>query len=56
MKTRLKCIIKSFSALEPYTEYTFIVGACTGAGCANSSMVSGRTLEDKPIGEALMES
>ena len=33
------------AGLEPFTEYSYILEACTGGGCTNSSMVSNTTLE-----------
>ncbi|GFR82563.1 usherin, partial [Elysia marginata] len=40
----------SVSALTPYSEHTFILEACNGVGCTNSTAVTGRTLVDAPEG------
>lgn len=34
--------------LQPFTEYSYIVEACTNGGCTNSSLVSNTTLEALP--------
>ena len=36
------------SNLEPFTEYTYVVEACTNAGCTSSMSVSNTTLEALP--------
>ncbi|CAL9701681.1 unnamed protein product [Knipowitschia caucasica] len=36
--------------LQPYTEYTFVLVACTAVGCGASSPSTGRTLQDVPAG------
>ena len=36
--------------LEPFTEYSLLLQACTSVGCSNSSDVSGQTLPDVPMG------
>ena len=36
--------------LRPFQAYTFRLTACTSGGCTNSSAVSGRPNEDRPIG------
>ena len=38
--------------LEPFTEYSFFVQACTSIGCSNSSASTGQTLPDSPMGLA----
>ena len=38
--------------LEPFTEYSFFVRACTQIGCSNSSVSTGQTLPDSPMGLA----
>ena len=38
------------SGLEPFTEYSYILEACTGGGCTNSTTVSNTTLEALPEG------
>ena len=38
--------------LEPFTEYSFFVQACTNIGCSNSSASTGQTLPDSPMGLA----
>ncbi len=40
------------SGLLPFTEYALMLRACTGAGCANSSVSVGQTLPDAPMGLA----
>lgn len=39
-----------FVGLQPYTNYSFIIVACTAAGCGASQPSMGRTLEDAPAG------
>ena len=36
--------------LEPFTQYSYVIEACTQAGCTNSSSVANTTLEDIPVG------
>lgn len=38
------------TGLQPYTEYSFLLVACTAIGCGASSPSSGRTLEGIPAG------
>ena len=38
--------------LSPFTEYSLLLQACTSVGCSNSSMVTGQTLPDRPMGLA----
>ena len=38
--------------LDPFTDYTFHLQACTSVGCSNSSENSSRTLPDSPTGLA----
>lgn len=38
--------------LEPFTDHTLLVQACTAVGCSNSSAVVVRTLPDSPTGLA----
>ena len=38
--------------LDPFTEYSFFVEACTRVGCSNSSASTGQTLPDSPMGLA----
>ena len=38
--------------LDPFTEYSFFLRACTAVGCGNSSMSVGQTLPDRPMGLA----
>ena len=38
--------------LEPFTEYSFFIQACTNIGCSNSSASTGQTLPDSPMGLA----
>lgn len=38
--------------LEPFTEYSFFVQACTSIGCSNSMASTGQTLPDSPVGLA----
>ena len=38
--------------LEPFTEYSFFVQACTSIGCSNSTASTGQTLPDSPVGLA----
>uniref|UniRef100_A0A8B9CDD6 Usherin n=1 Tax=Anser brachyrhynchus TaxID=132585 RepID=A0A8B9CDD6_9AVES len=38
------------SGLQPYTNYSFILTACTSAGCASSQPLSGQTLQSAPHG------
>ena len=38
--------------LEPFTEYSFFVQACTSIGCSNSTSSTGQTLPDSPMGLA----
>lgn len=40
------------SGLQPFTEYTLHLQACTSAGCANSTTTVGQTLPDAPSGLA----
>jgi len=38
--------------LEPFTEYSFFLQACTAVGCSNRSTSMGQTLPDRPMGLA----
>ncbi|XP_419417.5 usherin isoform X2 [Gallus gallus] len=38
------------SGLQPYTNYSFLLTACTSAGCASSQPLSGQTLQAAPHG------
>uniref|UniRef100_A0A8B9U5J2 Usherin n=1 Tax=Anas zonorhyncha TaxID=75864 RepID=A0A8B9U5J2_9AVES len=38
------------SGLQPYTNYSFKLTACTSAGCASSQPLSGQTLQSAPHG------
>ena len=38
--------------LDPFTEYSFFVQACTNIGCSNSTISTGQTLPDSPMGLA----
>ncbi|KAM9016840.1 usherin [Ara ararauna] len=38
------------SGLQPYTNYSFMLTACTSAGCASSQPLSGQTLQAAPHG------
>ena len=38
--------------LQPFTEYSFFVQACTDIGCSNSTASTGQTLPDSPVGLA----
>ncbi|NXO10183.1 USH2A protein, partial [Oriolus oriolus] len=38
------------SGLQPYTNYSFVLIACTSAGCASSQPFSGQTLQAAPHG------
>ncbi|XP_009864107.1 PREDICTED: usherin-like [Apaloderma vittatum] len=38
------------SGLQPYTNYSFVLTACTSAGCASSQPLSGQTLQAAPHG------
>ncbi|XP_035991625.1 usherin [Fundulus heteroclitus] len=38
------------TGLQPYTDYTFVVAACTAVGCAASEPSTGRTLQASPLG------
>ena len=38
--------------LDPFTEYSLFVQACTAVGCANSTATTGQTLPDSPAGLA----
>ncbi|XP_065600248.1 usherin [Cyrtonyx montezumae] len=38
------------SGLQPYTNYSFLLTACTSAGCVSSQPLSGQTLQAAPIG------
>ena len=38
--------------LQPFTEYSFFVQACTDIGCSNSTTSTGQTLPDSPVGLA----
>ena len=38
------------TSLEPFMEYSYILEACTGGGCTNSTAVSNATLEALPEG------
>lgn len=40
------------NSLLPFTEYSLHLQACTSVGCTNSSMVTGHTLPDRPMGLA----
>lgn len=40
------------SGLNPFTEYSLFVQACTAVGCTNSTSVIGQTLPDVPMGVA----
>uniref|UniRef100_A0A8B9DD56 Usherin n=1 Tax=Anser cygnoides TaxID=8845 RepID=A0A8B9DD56_ANSCY len=40
----------TLSGLQPYTNYSFILTACTSAGCASSQPLSGQTLQSAPHG------
>ena len=37
--------------LEPYTDHTYILEACTAAACTNSSEVAVTTLQSLPQGK-----
>ncbi len=39
-------------SLDPFTQYSFYLQACTSAGCSNSSVTVGQTLPDSPTGLA----
>lgn len=38
------------AGLQPYTEYSFVLVACTAAACGASGPASGRTLQASPAG------
>ncbi|OXB77922.1 UNVERIFIED_CONTAM: hypothetical protein H355_015208, partial [Colinus virginianus] len=38
------------SGLQPYTNYSFLLTACTSAGCVSSQPLSGQTLQAAPLG------
>lgn len=40
-----------FLGLQPYTNYSFVLIACTSAGCASSQPLSGQTLQAAPHGK-----
>ncbi|NXU70580.1 USH2A protein, partial [Oreotrochilus melanogaster] len=40
----------TLSGLQPYTNYSFVLTACTSAGCASSQPLSGQTLQAAPHG------
>lgn len=39
-----------FLGLQPYTNYSFTLTACTSAGCASSEPFLGQTLQAAPQG------
>ena len=43
-------LITFATGLEPYGQYVFILGACTEAGCSNSTETTVRTMQDRPQG------
>ena len=45
-------IVCLLAGLDHYTEYTFVLSACTQAGCTNSSKVTARTQQDRPTGQS----
>ncbi|KAL2098583.1 hypothetical protein ACEWY4_005063 [Coilia grayii] len=38
------------TGLQPHTDYSFVLEACTSAGCRASQPATGRTLQDAPAG------
>lgn len=40
-----------FLGLQPFTNYSFVLIACTSAGCASSQPLSGQTLQAAPHGK-----
>ncbi|MED6271538.1 hypothetical protein CHARACLAT_021337, partial [Characodon lateralis] len=42
--------IYTLKGLEPYTDYSFVVVACTALGCTASEPSTGRTLQASPSG------
>ncbi|XP_028843146.1 usherin-like [Denticeps clupeoides] len=40
----------TLTGLQPHTDYSFVLTACTSAGCGASQPSTGRTLQDAPVG------
>lgn len=51
MSTSQSNLCLFFLGLQPYTNYTFMLSACTSAGCASSQPLSGQTLQAAPHGK-----
>ena len=44
------------TGLQPYKDYSFVLVACTAAGCGASLPSTGRTLQAPPAGTKAQES
>lgn len=56
MSTSQSNLCLLFLGLQPYTNYSFMLTACTSAGCASSQPLSGQTLQAAPHGKGQVHS
>lgn len=56
MSTSQSNLCLLFLGLQPYTNYSFMLTACTSVGCASSRPLSGQTLQAAPHGKGKIHS